>query len=472
MPNNQNKLVSRLCYSFGAFGHDIFNQIISTYFIIFVTSNLFTTDNQRYNEYMIGIMTTIILVVRIAELTIDPFIGNTIDKTKLKWGKFKPWVVMGTILSGIAMIILFTDMGGLTANPIIYLIAFAFVYLFMDIFFSFKDIAIWSMLPALSFDSREREKTATYARIGSVFGAQLVTVTVIPIVLYFSNNHNSGAGDSTGWLAFTIIAVSISILGAIAVGLGTKENNSTLRQNKTETSFKKVFSILLKNDQLMWLAFAYLLYGSGAYLLNSLQLYYFTYILGDSTQYSYLGIVNVIIGLLSVSLFPTLAQKFKRRNLFIYCILIMLSALIIFALSHQNLILVLIAAALFSLPQPLIFLVVLMTMTDIVEYGQLKLGHRDESLILSVRPLIDKLSGAVTSGIVGLTAIVAGMSGKATVDTITDTNKFTFQIIMFGIPFICIILSTIIFRKKVTLTEEEHAKIVLELENNWKDIKQ
>lgn len=472
MSNKENNLVSRLCYSFGAFGHDVFNQIISTYFIMFVTSNLFVTDDQHYNEYMIGIMTTIILVVRVGELTIDPFIGNTIDKTKLKWGKFKPWVVMGTVLSGLAMIVLFTDMGGLINNPVMYLIVFALVYLFMDIFFSFKDIAIWSMLPALSFDSREREKTATYARIGSVFGAQLVTVAVIPIVLFFSKHHNGGAGDSTGWLAFTIIAVTVSILGAIAVGLGTKENNSLLRQNKTETSFKKVFSILLSNDQLMWLAFSYLLYGSGAYLLNSLQLYYFTYILGDSSQYSLLGIVNVIIGLLSVSLFPTLAKKFKRRNLFVYCISIMLLALIIFALSNQNLVLVLIAAALFNLPQPLIFLVVLMTMTDIVEYGQLKLGHRDESLILSVRPLIDKLAGAITSAVVGLTAIMAGMSGKATVDTITSADKFTFHIIMFGIPFICIILSTLIFRKKVTITEEEHARIVKELENNWKSIKQ
>lgn len=467
MNNKSNKLTSRLCYSFGVFGHDVFNQIISTYFIMFVTSNLFVTENQSYNEYMIGIMTTIILIVRIGELTIDPFIGNTIDKTKLKWGKFKPWVVMGTILSGLAMIILFTDMGGLTSNPIVYLIVFALVYLFMDIFFSFKDIAIWSMLPALSFDSREREKTATYARIGSVFGAQLVTVMVIPIVLFFSKDINGGAGDANGWLAFTVIAVGVSILGAIAVALGTKENDSILRKNQEETSFKKVFSVLFNNDQLMWIACAYLLYGCGAYLLNSLQLYYFTYILGDSTQYSYLGVVNIVIGLMSVSLFPTLAKKFKRRNLFVYCIAIMLVALIIFVISNQNLLLVLIAAALFSLPQPLIFLVVLMTMTDIVEYGQLKLGHRDESLILSVRPLIDKLSGAITSGIVGLTAIMAGMTGKVNLE-MNNMDKMIFQIIMFGLPFVLIILSTIIFKKKVTLTEEEHEKIVKKLQQNWK----
>ncbi len=415
-------------------------------------------------------MTAIILVLRIVELLIDPFIGNVIDKTKTRWGKFKPWVVMGAVISGISMVILFTDMGGLTENPFFYLFLFACAYLIMDIFFSFKDIAIWSMLPALSFDSREREKTATFARIGSTLGAQLVTVVVVPIVLFFSQQYNGGAGDSRGWLAFAIIAVSVSVLGALAVGFGTKENDSALRQNKSDTTFKKVFSVLLRNDQLMWLAFAYLLYGSGTYLVNSLQLYYFTYILGDSSQYSILGVINVIIGLMSVSLFPALAKKFKRRNLFIYCIIIMITALLIFAFSHQNIYLVLLAAALFNLPQPLVFLVVLMTMTDIVEYGQLKLGHRDESLILSIRPLIDKLSGAITSGIVGLTAVLAGMSGKATAATISSADKLTFQAIMFGAPIILILLAAFVFRKKVTLTEEEHAKIVRRLEEDWDNI--
>lgn len=188
-------IATRLSYSFCTFGHDIFNQVLSTYFMVFVTSNLFVTKDANYNKEMIGIMTTIILVLRIAELTIDPFIGNAIDKTKTRFGKFKPWVVIGTVISGLAMILLFTDMGGTINKPMLYLALFAAAYLIMDVFFSFKDIAIWSMLPALSFDSREREKTATYARIGSVVGAQLVTVTVVPIVTFFSINKNGGSGD-------------------------------------------------------------------------------------------------------------------------------------------------------------------------------------------------------------------------------------------------------------------------------------
>ena len=469
--NNGNKLMQRIAYACGTFGHEIFYMMFSTYFIMFITSNLFNTEDQSHNEYMIGIIMTVILVIRVAELFIDPFIGNTIDKTNTRWGRFKPWVIVGGFVAALSLAILFTDLGGLTtSNPLLYLIIFAILYLVMDIFYSAKDVAIWSMVPAMSFDSKEREITATFARIGSVFGAQLVTVMVIPIVLFFSKDANGGVGDANGWLAFALIGGGVSLLGAVILGLGTKEQASALRENKKETTFKEVFSILGKNDQLMWIAITFLIFCFGQDLVNSFQMYYFAYILGDSTYLSFLGIINVIIGLLAVALFPVLTTKFKRRNLFFYSVVIMIIALIIYAFAGTNSVLVLIAAGLFNLPQPLVFLVVLMTITDTVEYGQLKIGHRDESLILSIRPLVNKLSGAVTSAIVGFTAVWVGMSGKATADSITDSNKMMFELIMFALPIVFMLIATLLYKTKVTLTEEKHAEIVKELERTWKDI--
>ena len=466
--NNGNKLMQRISYACGTFGHDIFYMMVSTYFIMFITSNLFNTEDQSHNEYMIGIIMTVILVIRVAELFIDPFIGNTIDKTNTRWGRFKPWVIVGGFVAALSLAILFTDLGGLTtSNPLLYLIIFAILYLVMDIFYSAKDVAIWSMVPAMSFDSKEREITATFARIGSVFGAQLVTVMVIPIVLFFSKDANGGVGDANGWLAFALIGGGVSLLGAVILGLGTKEQASALRENKKETTFKEVFSILGKNDQLMWIAITFLIFCFGQDLVNAFQMYYFTYILGDSTVLSSLGVINVIIGLLAIALFPTLTKNFKRRKLFVASIAIMVIALVIYAFAGQNTVMCLIAAGLFNLPQPLVFLVVLMTITDTVEYGQLKIGHRDESLILSIRPLINKLSGAVTSAIVGFTAVWVGMSGGATADSITDANKFTFEMIMFATPIVFLIVATLIYKTKVKLTEEKHAEIVRELERTW-----
>ena len=473
MASPKSKFWPRIAYACGTFGHDVFYAMLATYFMIFVTSNLFHSDNHEHDAYMIGIVTTIILVLRIAELFIDPFIGNTIDKTKTRWGKFKPWVLVGAFVAAISLAILFTDMGGLTvSNPMLYLVLFALIYLIMDVFYSAKDVAIWSMIPALSFDSHEREITATYARIGSVFGAQMITAIVMPVVLYFSLNENGGAGDGTGWFAFAVIGGGIATLGAVILGLGTKEETSALRENKTETSFKEVFSILLKNDQLLWVAIAYLIYGLGVNIINNFNLYYFIYVLGDAKQFSFLGVINVIIGLLAVALFPMLTMRFSRRRLFFGSVSVMLIGIILYALAGSSVIMTLFAAGLFALPQPLIFLVVLMTITDTVEYGQLKIGHRDEALVLCVRPLVDKLAGAITGGLIGITAIWVGMTSGATAATITPENLFNFKLVMFAAPFVLILIGAVIYRAKVTLTEAEHARIVEELEDKWHEMNQ
>ncbi|MBQ7198183.1 MAG: MFS transporter [Selenomonadaceae bacterium] len=468
------KFVQRVAYACGTFGHDIFYAMLGSYFMIFVTSNLFNSpdaEGKLQDAYMIGVVTTIILVLRVGELLIDPFIGNMIDKTKTRWGKFKPWVLIGGVVGAVCLAILFTDFGGTAmTSPMTYLIGFAVVYLIMDVFYSAKDVAIWSMIPALSFDSREREITATYARIGSVFGGQLVTVMVMPLVLFFSINQNGGAGDPRGWFAFACIGGAISVIGAIILGIGTKEQQSELRENKEETSFSDVFKVLAQNDQLMWIAFTYLIYGLGANIVNNFNLYYFIYILGDSTQFSFLGIINVIIGLAAVALFPTLTQKFSRRGLFFASIAIMIIGLVCYAMAGKSVMMTLFAAGLFALPQPLIFLVVLMTITDTVEYGQLKLGHRDEALVLCVRPLIDKLAGAITSAMVGYTAVWVGMTSGATADSITPEGIFNFKLIMFAAPIVLIVIAGFFYRAKVKLTEEEHERIVKELEKKWKDM--
>ena len=471
MSNGKNRTWQRIAYACGTFGHDVFYQMIGTYFMIFVTSNLFKSEDPTNDAYMIGIVTTIILVLRIAELFVDPFIGNIIDKTKTRWGRFKPWVLGGAVIAAVTLAMLFTDFGGLTvSNPTLYLIIFAIVYFIMDIFYSAKDVAIWSMIPALSFDSHEREVTATIARIGSVFGAQMVTVIVMPVVLYFSINQNGGAGDPTGWFAFACIGGGIATLGAIILGLGTHEQENALRENKEETSAKDVMKVLTKNDQLLWMAIAYLVYGIGINIVNNFNLYYFIYVIGDAAKFSILGVINTVIGLLAVAAFPILTTKFSRRKLFFSSIAVMTAALVLYAMSGTNVTLALIAAGLFTLPQALIFLVVLMTITDSVEYGQLKLGHRDEAVCLCVRPLVDKFAGAISSGIIGLAAIWVGMTGGASATGLTADNMMRLQIIMFAAPIVLMVVGALIYRAKVTLTEQEHARIVEELEEKWESM--
>ena len=459
-PTRKGSLLSRVAYSFGNVGQSAFYNALSTYFIVYVTSSLFSGVDKALATKLIGVITGLVVVIRIAEIFIDPLLGNLVDNTTTKWGKFKPWVVGGGVVSSVALMVLFTDMGGLNeTNPMLYLAIFAVLYIVMDIFYSFKDISFWSMVPALTFSSEEREKTATFARVGSTIGGNIVGV------LFFSVTK-SGSGDKNGWFWFAFIVALIGIISVICVALGTHEVDSTLRQNKTKTGFKDVFRMLLKNDQLMAIALSYLAYTTGVAILNASELYYFQYILGDASKFSILATINTLVGLVSVSLFPKLAQQFSRRNVFVVCLGIMLAGIVLFFFAGKSLALVLVAAELFFIPQPLVFLVVLMTITDCVEYGQLKLGHRDEALTLSVRPLLDKFGGAVSNWVIGFAAVAAGMTAGSE-NHVSAQGEMNFKLIVFVAPLVLIVIGLLIFLTRVKLTEEKHAEIVAELEKTW-----
>lgn len=461
-------LGARLAYSFGAFGNDSFYGLLSGYLIMFITSHLFNTGNAAEDARMISMVTLIIMVLRIVELFIDPFIGNAIDRTKTRWGHFRPWVVVGGSISAVILLILFTNLGGLyQKNAILYMIVFAVLYITMDIFYSFKDVGFWSMLPSLTTNSREREKAATYARVGSTIGGGLVGILVMPAVIYFSARPTS-TGDDRGWFIFAAIICSIAFVSAWCVGLFTREVNSDIRKNKKDTKgIIGIFKALSGNDQLMWVALAYLFYGVAINITGSLEVYYFTYIMGMPKAFSIFSTINVFLGIIATSLFPLLSKKMSRKALFTSCLAVMLCGMGLFAVAGSNLPLVLLAASIFGFPQPMVFLIVLMVITDSVEYGQLKLGHRDESLALSVRPLIDKFGGAVSNGVVGQIAIMAGMTTGATASSITAAGKLNFKIMMFAVPAVMLVIAILIFASKVILSEKKHAEIVAELEKTW-----
>lgn len=467
---NKNKMPmrQRLAYSFGAFGNDSFYGLLCGYLIMFITSHLFDTGNQALDNKMISIVTLIIMCLRFVELFIDPFIGNAIDRTKTRWGHFRPWVVIGGTVSAVILLLLFTNMGGLYKKSAVgYLILFGILYITMDIFYSFKDVGFWSMLPSLTTDSREREKTATFARVGSTIGGGMVGIIVMPAVIYFSATKTS-TGDNRGWFVFALIICSLAMLSAWGVGIFTRETNSEIRKNKQDTvGMIGIFKALSGNDQLMWVACAYLFYCVGINIINSLEVYYFTYIMGAPKAFSIFSTINVFLGIIGTSLFPFFSRHLSRKALFTSLLVFMLCGIALFTVAGDNLVLVLIAASMFGFPQPMVFLIVLMVITDSVEYGQLKLGHRDESLALSVRPLLDKFGGAVANGVVGQVAILAGMTTGATASSITATGRMNFKVMMFAVPAVLLVIAIIVFAKKVILSEEKHAEIVAELEKTW-----
>lgn len=109
-------------------------------------------------------------------------------------------------------------------------------------------------------------------------------------------------------------------------------------------------------------------------------------------------------------------------------------------------------------------MVTVLTLTDAIEYGQLKHGQRNEAVVLAVRPMIDKLTGAVSNGLVGYIAVAAHMTGAATAADMTAKDIRTFDSLAFYIPLALAVCSILVFVFKVTLTEKKHDQVVVQLE--------
>nr|ABW34719.1 galactose permease [Lactococcus garvieae] len=462
------KMKQRISYALGALGHDTYYAAISVFFIAFVTSQMFA--GSEHEDAMIALVTSLVVIIRLVEIVFDPIIGSIIDNTRTRWGKFKPWLVAGGLISSVMIVLMFSDFFGLakSSNTTLFIIVFIISFVILDAFYSFKDIAFWSMIPALSEKNEERESLGTFARFGSAIGAQGTTILVIPITYGFTQlmtgHHAQGA---SGWFAFGVIAAIVSGGTALITAWGTQEKDSVIRQQSTKTTTIDVFKALLKNDQLMWLSLSYIWFALAYVATTATLILMFTFVLGQAALYSITGIVGFIGSIVLVpNSSPALAKKFGRRKVLTGAILSMLIgyAFFIFGSSVPMTILGLIFL---TTPYQLVFLSVLMTITDSVEYGQWKNGVRNEAVTLAMRPLLDKIAGAFSNGIFGFVAIAAGMTGST-----FDPNKVygvtTFKLYAFALPAVLMIISLTIYLLKVKLTEKRHIEIVAELENKLK----
>lgn len=163
-------------------------------------------------------------------------------------------------------------------------------------------------------------------------------------------------------------------------------------------------------------------------------------------------------------LYPILNKRIPRRVLYIVGMTSMIVAYILLGLFSTNMTVVFIALVLFYIPGTLIQMTAILSLTDSIEYGQLKNGKRNEAVTLSVRPMLDKIAGACSNGIVGAVAIAAGMIGDATAADMTAANIHTFKVCAFYVPLAVIILSGVVFLLKVKISEKMHADIVEQLE--------
>ena len=438
-------------FGLGTIGRDMFYSFEANTLLYFLS------DVLSLPVWVFAAASMVLSVMRIFDAINDPITGLVIDNIRSPWGKFKPAILVGGILSAIFSVLLFADIGtGWT-----FVIIFAIAYFLWDVSFGINDIAYWTLLPAMSSDQKFREKTGAFARICANIGAYAVMVGWQPVT--------SALGDTPkAWFWCAVVIGIIYLLGLLFPLLGVKEKRIAMEKQES-TSLKQMWIALTHNDQLMWTTLAMALFMVGYSTTVGFAVYYMKYVFGNEGLYVVLVGVCGVAQLSALSVYPTVAKRFNRKQLYTLSTVLVLAGYGIFFFAEISIVLIALGAVLVFVGQAFIQTLMLMFLADTVEYGQWKLGKRNESITFSVQPLINKIGGALSTAVVSLTLIIAGIKvDGGTVDAIGASGKLLMKVSMFALPLVFIVAGYIIYLKKYKISETFYGEIIRDLEEREK----
>lgn len=437
---------NRYAYGLGTIGRDMLFTMVSMYLMYYLTEVLDLPDETMW------VMTAAFTVLRIFDAVNDPIMGVVVDNTRTRWGKFKPWLVIGGILGGILTILLFTDLG-LTGTT--YVASFILIYLAWDLIYGTNDIAYWSMLPALSLDQSEREKTGAFARICANAGMYIAVIGVPAVTGALGDDRRAWSLVAAGVVLFMALFMLFTLFGV-------REDRSRLIKSET-TSLREVTGVLFHNDQLMVIALSLGLFMIGYITTTSFGIYFFKYAYRDEGMYLIFAGILGVAQLMALTIFPAFARRFSRKRLFSLAMILIATGYLLFFIAPMNMLPLGLSGLILFIGQSFVQVLMLMFLADCVEYGHWKLGRRNESITFSVQPFINKIGGALASGIVGSTLIISGINSAATPADVTVQGLFILKIAMMILPMIFILAGYLIHRRYYRIDAAAYGSIIADL---------
>ncbi len=461
---------NQICFGLGTVGRDALYSLVSMYLLVHLTDVVGFSDG---GLAAIGIMLTIF---GIFDAVIDPFVGAIVDNTKTKWGKFKPWIFIGMIGTGILSVLMFHNF---KMGEVAHIVLLGVTYLLFSIFFSLNDIAYWSLMPAISKDQKVREGVGAFARICANVGMFAMVLIYLNVPSMFSWLDLS---NRDVYFIFAIIVAIIMWAFQSITLFGVKEDRSSLEKEE-RTTLKGLFHALLGNDQLLVTAVSMALFMIGYCTTTAFGTYYFKYAYGDESMYMVFAAVLAVAQLTALSVFPLFRKKFTRKQLYTGSMISVTVSYVIFFLSFEILPLIVLAGLGLFFAQAFIQLLMLLFLADAVEYGEWKLGKRNEAASFAVQPFINQLGGAASKGIVSFTLIISGINMIANAAGATpekaseiiaatpDSAIWIMKISMMILPLICILVGFILYSKKFKIDETMYMGIIADLAEREKERK-
>ena len=438
---------NRICFGLGTVGRDMFYSFEANTLLHFLTYVL------DLPGWVFAAASMILSVMRIFDAFNDPITGLLIDNIRSPWGKFKPAILFGGVLSAITSILLFANIG----TGWSFVVIFGIAYLLWDVTYGINDIGYWTLLPVMSSDQKQRERNGTFARICANIGMYIVMVAWQPVT--------SALGDTPQvWFWCAVVIAGIYLLGLLFPLLGVKEKRVAPEEQES-TSFRQMCRALAGNDQLMWTTLAMGLFMVGYCTTVNFAVTYMKYIFGNEGMYVVLVAVVGVSQLGTLAVYPKIAAKMNRRQLYTLGTVLVVIGYVVFFFAEVSIALIALGAVLVFVGQAFIQTLMRMFLADTVEYCQWKLGKRNESITFSIQPFINKIGGAIATGVVSITLLLSGVKTEGgTAEVIDAAGKLTIKSAMFVLPLVFILLGYMIYLKKYKIDEEFYGQILKDLE--------
>ena len=445
-----------VAYGLGAVGKDMVYALSASYIMYYYQ------DILGLSASFVGF---ILMIARVFDAANDPFMGVVVAKTNTKWGKFRPWLFTGTILNAFVLYVLFAVPAVSGKALMIY---FAVMYILWGVTYTMMDIPFWSMIPAVTSTTKERENLSVVGRTCAGVGYALINVFTVMAV-----SKLGGGIERTGFRLFALI---IAILFVIFILFTCFTIHEQKVENMQTTSVKEMFKALVNNDQAIVTVVTIVLINSALYITSNLLIYFFKYDIGGTTWkdaytlFTSVGGISQILGMMVV--YPILRSRLSNTTIFKLCLLLAIFGyallLSICLLGYSS------ALAMLMVPGVMIFvsngiLTVLTTvfLANTVDYGEVKTGHREESVIFSMQTFVVKAASGLAVFITGVSLDLIGLTSKDGLGEGIPTFSsplLGLRLLMTILPIIGLVLALVLFTRKFILTDEKAEQIRKQLE--------
>lgn len=480
-----------IMFPLGTVGRDMVYSLVTNFLLTFV---LFT---RSLTAAQLSAITAIMVGARIFDALNDPIMGNIIERTRTKWGKFKPWIVIGMFSTSAVIYAAFnTKLQGWS-----FVWFFGVIYFLYSITYTMGDISYWGMIPALSSDGDTRNaftaRTTLFAGIGGTAASIL-----IPLLTTGANAIGGSTSVAYGRIALAIAFLAPAFLCFVLFGV--RERREDLSEPVPPVSFKKIWSTISGNDQLIWIAVIFLIHeiGNGVVMsgIGSTYIYFeFGY---EGGLYSLFTTVGMSVTALLMVFYPAISRKLPRKKLMDVLVkvatlgyILMIAVLAMRAGKHYALgmdlkfLILTIGYMLANFGQYGFYLILMISVINTVEYNEYLHGTRDEGIITSLRPFLTKLASALTVVIASATYMLAGVTkytnqistyeNAAASGQMSESDKLAaihellggvshsqsvgLLLVMTVLPYALMVLSYELYLRRYKLDETEYDRICGEL---------